>query len=621
MLLSASIAFSQKGKIRAAHKLYDKFEFVEAAEAYLEVAQKYDKEYVFIQLGNCYYNVFKTEEAEQWYKRALETSREPEVIFRYAEMLKANQKYEAYNQWMKLFASLSPQDSRAKIFLRNPNYLPELLVKEDQFELRNISEINTALSEFGGIIKDNTLYFCSSRKGGKLYGWNKQPYLDIYSSAMNADSTYGPPQVLPKEINTKYHEGTMTFSPDGNTMYFTRENYYKGKFGKDEEGKGTLNIFKAEWFDGKWDNVVPLPFNSDEFSIAHPAMNKDGDRLFFASDIPGGYGQTDIYEVIVNEDGTYGVPENLGPEVNSEGREVFPFVDEQGNLYFSSDGPHSMGGLDVMLAIEDEDGKFKFVRNIGAPVNTPSDDFSFTIFSNNKTALLASNRKGGAGDDDLYTVDVLGPFCDVKEIIEVQHAQTGKLLNNAEVSLFDDKGYKVHSKTTDLMGVVSFKAACRRAIVIEANKSGYAGAKVTLDPTPVFERKTIVRLEPVDEIVQDGRIVLNSIYFDFDKFNIRADAAFELDKVVEVMNEYPEMRVRVETHTDARGPAWYNMKLSRQRAKSTVQYLISRGIAKDRLESEGYGEMRPIYDCGAGTNCDESHHAANRRSEFIVIEE
>ncbi|MEM6687250.1 MAG: OmpA family protein, partial [Bacteroidota bacterium] len=583
LVLATSNVFAQNDKTRKADKFYNRLEYVKAAKEYEEIAIEEADSYVYEQLANCYYNLFKTEDAERWYRQSIsEGNTKADVYFKYAQMLKANGKYEDHNEWMAKFAKAKPSDKRAIAFNKNPNYIPQILAKVTKFEVKN-SEINTQNSDFGALAKGNTVYFTSTRDGGRKYGWNGQPFLDIYMATYDGDGELSNAIALSKDINTKFHEGSLGFSPDGKKMYFTRENYYDGKFKKSEDGQGTLNLYTATMESGQWGNVQPLPFNNDNYSVGHPAVSPDGKTLYFVSDMPGGLGQSDIYKVAINDDGTYGEPENLGDDINTEGREFFPYVSSNNTLYFSSDGHLGIGGLDVFAA-KIKGSSFGAVRNLGTPLNSNSDDFSFTFDEKSKKGFVASNREGGKGDDDIYEVNLINPICDVDYVITVSDKETGAALAGANVVLADDQGNSVGSKTTDADGKVVFKVECDKESVLEASIQDYVSQKIEVNSGDSPERLVEISLEPIEEIIEDV-IVLNPIYFDFDKHNIRQDAAFELDKVVNVMTKYPNMVIKVETHTDVRGSAPYNLKLSERRAKSTVQYIISKGIDESRLSS------------------------------------
>ena len=614
LLLGCTFAKAQSDKTKKADKYYHRLEYVKAAEEYLEVALDDADPYVYTQLANSYYHVFNTAEAERWYAKAIVDNNDPEVRYRYAEMLKANGKYQEYNTQMKAFAKAAPSDQRAKAFMENPDYIPQLLAAEQKFEVTSI-DINSAQSDFGGYFNKNTFYFTSARDGGKKYGWTGEPYLDIYTASYAGDS-FTDVKEIGGDINTRFHEGTVAVTADGQTMYFARTNYNDGKFVKDSAGIGLVNLFKATMTDGKWDNVERLPFNGDNYTTQHPALSEDGSTLYFASDRPGGYGESDLYQVSINEDGTFGTPENLGNAINTEANEGFPFVSAD-LLYFASNGQLGLGGLDLFVAPIDG-ASFGSIRNLGVPINSSSDDFSFTFDADTQTGFFSSNREGGKGSDDIYKATQISAICDVDYVFTVTDAATGEILSGAVVSLADADGNKVGSKTTDANGTVAFKVNCNTDMVVEVTKAEYESAQQDVAGTDEAMAAVGVALEPIEVIITEDMVELNPIFFEFDKHNITKEAAFELDKLVEAMNKYPELNIKVETHTDRRGSETYNQTLSEKRAKSTVQYLISKGIAEERLTSEGKGETSPIVDC---TSCTKEQHAQNRRSEFLIVKE
>ena len=415
------------------------------------------------------------------------------------------------------------------------------------------------------------------------------------------------------DVNTKYHESTVAITADGKRMYFDRNDYYNGKYKKSEEGINELNIYYAENVNGEWKDVKPVPFNDREYSTSHPALSPDGSTLYFTSDRPGGKGQADIYKVSISKDGTFGTPVNLGDNINTEGKEGFPFVDSNGTLYFSSDAHLGMGGLDVFAAAANGDG-FGEVRNLGLGVNSSDDDFAFVYYPATEEGYVSSNRKGGKGSDDIYKIQKM-QSCELLAL--VVDAETGAALSGARVDLFDSKENKLKSQTTDTNGKATIAVACNQAHVLQAFMDGYESNAETIAAQRSGEKNVRIALRPIDQIVEGEMVKLNPILFDFDKHNIKPQAAFELDKLVELMKKNPDMVIKVEGHTDNRGSDAYNMDLSDRRAKSTVQYVISKGIAKDRISGQGFGESRPAADCGS--TCTEAQHQQNRRSDFIVV--
>ena len=620
LLLSSLSLTAQNKSTSTADKHFSRFDFNKAIESYQKLVEKGNAdEYVYKRLAESNFNIFNTVDAEKWYAKALETSQDPETMINYVQMLKANGKYEKSNEWMTKFASMRPADVRAIAFKENPDYLPKILEKGKKFNVQNL-EINSAVSDFGGTLKNGKLYITSARnKARREYGWNEQPFLDLYEFTAEEDGTYQNESLLGSDINTKYHEGVVAFSPDGNTMYFSRESFYEKQFQKDSLSNtrfSVLNLFRATKSGSGWSNIQPLPFNSNNYNTDHPSVSTDGKTLYFTSDMPGGFGQGDIYKTTINSDGSFGEAKNLGQKINTEGREMFPFISDNGTLYLSSDGHLGLGGLDVFYTKE-IDGKMSKIRNVGLPVNSNGDDFAFSIDEESGDGFISSNREGGKGSDDIYAIKKLQPLCDVEITAAVTDNKTGMILVGAMATLYDAKGNKIASKPTNAEGIAEFIIECDTETELEVTMDEYESNRLTIKGTDEEELAVAIALDPIEEIVKADRVVLDPIYFDFDKSNVTAKAAFELDKLVQVMNKYPEMVINAKSHTDSRGPNSYNERLSDRRAKTTVQYVISKGIDASRISGIGKGESEPAVNCGA--NCSEEDHQLNRRSEFIIV--
>lgn len=619
-ILSSFCLTAQNKDTKSADKHFDQLEFVDAAKDYEKLVKNGKADaYVYGRLAESYYNVFDTKNAERYYYQALENNPSPdsEMIYKYSQMLKANGKYELSNVWMSKFAKMRPSDNRAKAFNENPDYIPRILERGKKFRTE-LLPFNSEYSDFGGTLKNGKLYITSARnKIGDTYGWNEEPFLDIYVVTKNDKGGYNEPEALNSKINTDYHEGLVAFSPDGQTMYFSRESFFEKEFTRDTITKnklGSIHLYKAKASGSKWDNVEALNI-SEDYSSKNPSVSKDGKTLYFASDMPGGYGLFDIYKAEIMEDGSVGAPVNMGEKFNTEAQEMFPFIGDDGTIYFSSNGHLGLGGLDVFFTKE-IDGVWTPVRNIGLPVNSNSDDFAFRIDDAAGEGFVSSNRPGGAGSDDIYRILKLAPLCDVLITSTVVDVTTGQPISGAMVTLYDNQGNKIVSKTTNAQGIAEFVVECGKDTEIEVVMDGFESKKTTVKGSQEKEVKVTISLDPIDKIIADDRIELNPIYFDFDRSNITSKAAFELDKLVQIMNKYPEMVIDVTAHTDNRGTDSYNMNLSDRRAKTTVQYVISKGIGKSRIAGAGKGETIPKVDCGA--NCTEDEHQMNRRSEFRI---
>lgn len=636
--IASSITFAQDGKISRADKKFNQYAFVDARKIYLDVVEKgYESADLFQKLADSYYFNAEYTSAEVWYKRLIDTYSEeiqPEYYFRYAQTLRALKNYDLADAMMTRFNDLNGTDTRATLFKESPDYLREITeYKKSKYMLEDIRSINSRYSDFAPTEFEGKLIFASARDTGRgvkrIHKWNNQPFLDLYQTTIGEESgSFSKPSGFNKLLNSKFHESTTAFSKDGSTVYFTRNNYTKGSFKKDKNGTNKLKIYKSTRVEGKgWTEAVEMPFNSDEYSTAHPALNADNTKLYFASDMEGTFGLSDIWVVDINEDGTYGIPVNLGRPINTEGRETFPFMSKNGNLYFASDGHPGLGGLDVYVTSPQLQNEEQEIVNIGKPVNSSFDDFTFIVNDETKLGYFASNRKRGMGSDDIYRfVQEIIP-CEIVLDGRVVDKETGTPISGAMVQLMNNSNEILNSMVTDTDGAYNFDTAtCEEEYIVRAIKEKFTGDEV-LFSTPDAS-KTItndLRIELVEKPIEIGDdltklLDLNPIYFDFDRFNIRRDAALELEKVISVMKQYPDMIIDARSHTDSRGIDSYNLSLSDKRAKSTVEYIINvGGIDKSRISGAGYGETQLVNDCGNDSNCSEEDHQLNRRSEFIVI--
>ena len=617
--VSTTIVSAQNSKTKKADNLYDRLAYTDAAQAYQKVLKRGTTDvYVFERLANCYYFINDTKKAEMYYKRVAKSKdANPEAIYNYAQTLKANGKFSDYNTWMKNFAKLSPNDTRVKEFMKNPNYIPKIMDDMARYTATNMEDINSEYADFGGIVYGKDFYFASGRNTSrKTYQWNEEPYLEIYK-ATNVGGTMKNAELLNGDVNTKYHESNAVISADGKRMYFDRNDYFEGDYDKSASGINQINLYYAENIDGKgWSAVVSAPFNNNEYSTGHPALSQDGNTLYFVSDMPGGKGGSDIYMVAINSDGSLGTPKRLGDNINTEGKELFPYLDSNGTLYFSSNGHMGIGGLDVFYAEAQGDG-FGVVTNLGKGVNSSADDFGYKYDPTSQSGYVSSNREGGMGSDDIYMVEAVEIPCEVTIAVLVINENTNAAVAGARVDLYDTMGNRLSTKTSNVDGMVSFKAACDQAHEVQGVLADFESNASKVAPANDQKVSATIALKPIEEIIVEDQIVLNPILFDLDKSNIKAQAAFELDKVVAVMNKYPEMVIAVGAHTDSRATDAYNLSLSEARAQSTVQYIISKGISGKRISGKGYGETQPKVSCG--NNCSEAEHQLNRRSEFTIV--
>ena len=647
LLITASFItssiFAQNNSTKKADKLFDKLEYVKAAEEYLKLTNDFSDDYIIKRLADSYYNIFNTSEAEKWYSKIINNEPDAEVLFRYSEMLKANGKYKQSNIWMLKFSEMKPFDTRAIAFRNTPNYIDKIIKKGKRFNVQNLKDVNTVSSDFGAFRFDNALYLTSGRKQkGKQnkkynnYTASEEYVLDVFKYDVINDVYINETSL--DAINTKYHEGVIAFSPSGDTMYFAREKYYSKSYYKDSivksgstrEQTSVINLYRAvrctqkeiTWknngscnFNKGW-NVTELEFNSAFFSLKNPALSCDGKTLYFSSDMPGGFGNYDIYKSEIREDGSLSDPINLGQKINTEEQEVFPHMCCDDTIYFSSNGHLGLGGLDVFYS-KNIDNKWSNVRNVGIPVNSNSDDFAFKMDEECTNGFVSSNRSGGVGSDDIYTIKKIKPLCDILLESIIVDAKTDAPIDSALTSVSDNTGIINNSKKTSRDGIVEYMFECEDEVQLMVSKEGYESKMIDIKLLDIDPPLLTIKLEPIENIIVEEKIELNPIYFEFDKSNITNEAAFELDKLVAVMKKYPKMIIRAESHTDNRGPASYNKILSDRRAKSTAQYVISMGIDENRIIGVGMGEEDPEIDCSSG--CSRDNYAKNRRSEFIIV--
>lgn len=627
MCASLTTTNAQNDDTEKADEYFNRLEYIEAIEEYQDIVDDGDAiPYVYKQLGQAHYNLYNSDKAAANYKKYIaQTDKDvdAEIYYRYAQMLKANSDYEMSNTYMEKFAQKAGNDRRAKEFMANPNYLSDLMNREAKFTAEAMKAINSPQSDFGAYKKGGKLYFVSSRNESRRdYGWNDQPTLDIYAASPKGGN-FQNPQVLEGDVNSKFHEGTVSITSDGETMYFTRNDYVDGDYSEDSQGINRLKVFRAKLVNGSWEDVQPLPFNDSQYSIGHAALSNDDKTLYFSSDMPGGEGQSDLYKVKIKGDNEYGEPQNLGPQINTEGRESFPFIDNEGNLYFSSDGHMGLGGLDVYYAEKKANG-FGDVRNLAQPINSQGDDFSFTYNPDAGEGYVASNRGGASeeeenlADDDIYKVVQIKPMKELNVETEIVNNETDDEIPGAEVVVYDQNETKIAEGVTNANGKTNFELKPEMEYTIQVNADDFESNSVAVGENESGDVSKTIELEPVEKIIQEEEIVLNPIMFDFDKADIRKEAAFELDKVVKVMKKHPDMKVNIRSHTDKRGSAKYNKQLSERRAKSTMNYIVENGIDEDRLTSEGVGEAEPEVECGG--NCTQEQYETNRRSEFKIVE-
>lgn len=626
-------SYAQQSKINNADKKYDGYAYVDAIKTYEKVAAKgYKSEDMFKKLGNAYYFNSDFQNAAKWYGElfAMNTKVEPEYYFRYAQSLKSTGDISKANKFLDEFNAISKNDSRGKLYKEDVNYMDQIKANSGRYQIEDAG-INSRYSDYGSFIYNNKIYFASARDTGNFtkrkHKWTGEYFTNIYDADLDpATGSTSKVNKFKSAINTKFHEASPVFTKDGKTVYFTRNNYIDGKKGKDENKVTLIKLYKAELGkDNKWTNITELPFNSNNYSTAHPALSLDEKTLYFASDMPGSIGESDIYKVTINPNGGYGPPENLGNSINTEGKETYPYLTSENEIYFASDGHPGLGGLDVFVGDIDNNGKVSNIQNVGADVNSPKDDFAYIIDPETRRGFFSSNKEGGQGSDDIYK------FLETKRLKCVQElygvitdAETGAVLPGAKVTLYDDQMNLKNSAAADGAGLYSFAVDCGKTYYVRAEKPEYTTRElsVKIEKTsgktnlPIALEKATCKVTVGDDLGKCFGIKM--IYFDLDKSNIRTEAALDLEKILAVLNDYPNMKLDIRSHTDSRASHQYNEALSDRRAKSTIQWLVKNGIAPNRLTGRGYGETELVNKCADGVPCTEEEHQANRRSEFII---
>ncbi|HEA20211.1 MAG TPA: cell envelope biogenesis protein OmpA [Pricia antarctica] len=634
---------SKSKTIEKADAYFNKMWYAEAADLYEQALAKGAKFYTRDNLqkaADAHYFNTDMEKAYQWYNVLYENygkEMSEDNMFKYAHSLKGTGKYGRAKRLMRLYNRKEDNELdevNNTEMTANEIVLDAIMGSEQDFEIKNMS-VNTKYSDFSPMFLDSSQIVFSSAKDSSIfktrkYKWNDQPFLDLYVAQINKESQDLKDAIkFSKKINTKYHEASVAFSPDNKTMYFTRNNYGK-KLKRDKEGVNHLKIYKSNKVDTEWTEAVEVSFNSNDYSTGHPALSPDGKQLYFVSDMPGSMGKSDIFVVDILDDGSFSSPRNLGPGINTEKREMFPFFNGK-KLYFSSDGHTGLGGLDIFEAAYDLEKGFGEVVNMGKPINSNKDDFSYIVNEDNAKGFFASNRDGGKGDDDIYSfkrpsIEEI-PVNNNAIAGVVTELVTGEFMPQTLVELLDENGIKLKEIVTDDEGGFMFEdlQSSTKYTIKTSRKEFFDSEKLlnTEDNELVNVDIAMKRLEDMIA-VEEGikKLKTEMIYFEFDRSEVRPEAAKELNKLVSVMKEYPGMAIKIESHTDSRGSKVYNEYLSDKRAKATRDYIISQGIDADRIESAiGYGESRLLNECDGTVACSEATHLLNRRSEFIIVRE
>jgi len=634
VFIASLTMYSQKAKEYKADKAYDKLAYNDAIKSYEKVISRGKKSQEILQkLGNAYYFKADLVNSSKWYSElfALSQNLNPEYYYRYAQSLKEVKDYAKSDLMMTKFHELKGSDLRSKLAISQINYLDNINKNSGRYVVENAG-INTKYSDFGSAFFNNTIIFTSAKDTGGItnrrHSWTGEGFTNLYEANVVSEGFLTEPKKFSSNLNSRVNESTPVFTKDGKTVYFTRNNFINRKIGKDINKITLLKLYKANIDGEKWSNIIELPFNNNNYNIAHPALSADEHTLYFASDMPGTLGQSDLYKIAINSDGTFGAPENLGNKINTEGRETFPMLTSDGEFYFASDGYPGLGGLDVFVSKMDKDGSFGEVLNVGEPVNSSYDDFAFLINESNRLGYFTSNRPGGKGGDDIYK------FKEIKKLVIkceqdlagiVTDIETGLPLADSKVSLFNSDLKILKEITSDKDGKFDFGLKeCKTVFYIKAVKSDFVPTQTKAITIKDYETSFVeIALEKPAQIIKKGddlmkKFNISLIHFDLNKYNIRADAEVELTKILDVLVQYPNMEIDIRSHTDCRSSTEKNRVLSQNRATSTRDWFIKKGIAQKRLTAKGFGESQILNKCSDGVICTEEEHQVNRRSEFIV---
>ncbi|MBK9540721.1 MAG: OmpA family protein [Bacteroidetes bacterium] len=607
--------------MRQGNRMYRDLAYSSAIEEYQKALGKKNFPEGQIKLAESYRMTNNLGKAEETYGKVMQLKEvQPIHRLRYAQLLMRSGKYEQAKNYFDQYLGSQSGDESARKMRSSCDSITRWQADSAKYTLQS-SSINSGQSNFSPVWYKDGIVFVSDRTPGKgstkTYQWTGRPFLDLYYSKDNGKGNYGAPELLKGELNGIYHEGPASFSSKGDTVYFTRNTYVARKVKKSDDDVVILKICRGIKKDSTFRFITDFPYDNADYSLGHPSLSKDGNTLYFVSDMPGGQGGTDVYRC-KKENGAWSKPENLGPTVNSPNNELFPMSFQDSILYFSSEGHYGMGGLDVFSSTQSE-GSWSRPQNMGYPLNTSYDDFGIALNDSGTAGLVSSNRDTkNTTQDNIYAFTV-NDLRFTLEGIAVEKS-TQEPLAGVVVELTNKKTGKKELFTTGPDGKFFFKLNPETDYVVMGSKDSYF---TNTEPVSTVGKKQsenmFVKLKlEMEQIIVNKPIVLENIYYDLDKYNIRTDAAEGLDKLVGIMRDNPDISIELGSHTDSRADDKYNMTLSQKRAESVVDYLVKHGILADRLVAKGYGETQLVNGCSNGVECSEEQHQANRRTEFKV---
>lgn len=635
---SFATASAQKS-LQKARALKDNFEYVSALSYYNDYIKLNEPSIeTSREIAESYLKINDNRSAEKWYEKVNTfTNRTSADVLSYAHALRANARYAEAQVQYETYKSLNPADaSRAARWIEACNASQTWMSEPSYFKVENAEAFNSPNADFGLMPFNNEYIVTSDRRtagNNEIYSWTGKPYLKLFSyTDVNENFTSGKEKAI-GAINNDFHNGPTSFSKSASTLFFTRTKQVKVKmtpinndptswidYTPNTEYVSRLEIYTADFNNGAWGNITPFAYNNaDNFSVGHPALSSDGKTLYFVSDKPGGRGGTDIWYCILNDNGSWSSPQNAGDVINTDGNEMFPYMDADGKFYFSSTGHPGMGGLDIFKA----DGALNTwtqPENMKYPINSPADDFSVVFTENDKKGFLASNREGGKGDDDIYHFELLPPrnmtiVAITKEKIDAINILP---LGNVTLEYLNTTTQTTETYSTDANGKHIISGNCDEELKITALRDGFLSNYKVINTTCVSYNDTMYVELILDKIIIGKPYAIKNIFYNFDKYDIRDDAKPELDNIVTVLTENPKINIELGSHTDSRGTKPYNNWLSQMRAESAVAYIVSRGIDPARITAKGYGETELLNECSDGVRCSDEAHQLNRRTEFKV---
>lgn len=632
------LLFSQGSDAQKAKQLMNNFEYVKAISmynSYFSLHSPADED--LRNIASCYLMINDAKNAKEWISRlALKENPLAKDVLMYGNLLKTEGQYDEAIVQFERYKKLEPTDKNADLQIQSSKDAKRWIANPELFDVRNVESLNSQNSDFGLIPFGNGFIFTSDRLNSTIHsnedthGWTGNPYLKLYkvedASKLNNQSTINP-------LNDKYHNGPAQFSKSSKEIFFTRTKMVRVKKKnrnidptswieniEQSDYENRLEIYSAKLADGKWSTSTPFAYNKpEEYSIGHPVLSPDGSILYFVSDMSGGFGETDIYYSIKNTDGSWSQPQNAGKIVNTASKEMFPHVDSEGVLFFSSEGHPGMGGLDIFKTTGKKD-QWSTPENLKAPINSSKDDFSIYYTEKETAGYFSSNRDGGKGSDDIYYFESMPPSQLTISVITKTLDDENNIipLNQVNVKIFNESSDKIKQDIKEINGKFFAEVKCKDTYTFVGSKEGYYTKSKTI-LTECTRRNDTLVVEMLMEKIEVGKtIVLKNIYYDFDKSFIRDDAKPDLDLVVQIMQDNADIIVELGSHTDARGNDEYNIALSQRRADAAVKYIIDKGIDKTRIVAKGFGETIHLNDCKNGVECSDEEHQLNRRTEFKV---